>query len=175
MQATAEIKYIRISDRKLRDLSRNLRGMSAKRALSNLMFTPTKGARLLIKAIESAVANATNTHKMNGDALHILRIEILKGPFFKRWNPVSRGMAHAIKKRTSHIKIVLTDRKNGEKEKETRLHSPERSDGGQGKGEKDLSAQVGTKILSDNKKGEKEIPKKEEAKKEVAKKENKKK
>lgn len=111
MQARAEIKYIRISERKLRDLSRNLRGMSAKKALSNLTFTPTKGARLLIKAIESAVANATNTHKMNGDALLISKVEILKGPFFKRWNPVSRGMAHAIKKRTSHIKIVLTDNK----------------------------------------------------------------
>lgn len=111
MQVQAEIKYIRISERKLRDLARNLRGMTVKKALGNLNFVPTKGARLLIKAIESAFANGVNTHKLNGDALVISRIEILKGPFFKRWNPVSRGMAHAIKKRTSHIKVVLTDNK----------------------------------------------------------------
>ena len=56
------------------------------------------------------MSNATNNLKLNSKDLRIKTIEILKGPFYKRWQPVSRGMAHQIKKRTTHIKVILEEK-----------------------------------------------------------------
>jgi len=107
MEVIAYEKYIRISPKKLRETSRKLAGMHPEKAIARLMFMSTKASRILSKVIKSALSNAVNTKKMDSTKLKIKSVEILKGSFFKRWNPVSRGTAHEIKKRTSHIKVVI--------------------------------------------------------------------
>lgn len=107
MEVIAYEKYLRISPKKLRETSRKLSGMHPEKAIERLMFMSTKASRILSKVIKSAFSNAVNNKKMDSAKLRIKSIEILKGSFFKRWNPVSRGIAHEIKKRTSHIKVVV--------------------------------------------------------------------
>jgi large subunit ribosomal protein L22 len=113
MHIIAESKFIRMSPKKIRETAHVVVGLSPRVALDRLSFAGTHASRVLKKVIESAVSNATNNAKLSANTLMIERIEIGKGPFFKRWNPVSRGMAHAIKKKTSHIKVVLTEKSTG--------------------------------------------------------------
>lgn len=112
MEAISYIRYLRSSPRKLREWAKVLHGLSPQVAISRLTLKSDKAGRLLILAVKSAMANATNNKKAVEANLRIKTIEIGKGPMFKRWQPVSRGMAHSIKKRTSHIKVVLEE-KNG--------------------------------------------------------------
>lgn len=109
MEATASIKYMHISPKKIRELSRAVVGLKTQFALDRLSLLTDKGSKLLSKAIKSAQSNAVNNLKLPLDTLKIKTIETGKGPFLKRFNPVSRGMAHAIKKRTSHIKVVVEE------------------------------------------------------------------
>lgn len=73
------------------------------------MFVTSKASRVLSDNIKIAESNAVNNLKLNKNALVIKTIEIGKGPFLKRWQAVSRGMAHQIKKRTTHVKVVLEE------------------------------------------------------------------
>ena len=109
MSITTDTKYLRISPKKVKSTARNISGLNTRAALARLLFANTKASRILIKTINSAVANAVNNLKKNSDNLIIRSISVNKGPAFKRWQPVSRGMAHKIKKPTSHIKIVLEE------------------------------------------------------------------
>lgn len=109
METTASIKYMHISPKKIRELARAVVGLKTQFALDRLSLLTDKGSLLLSKAIKSAQANAVNNLKLQLDKLKIKTIETGKGPFLKRFNPVSRGMAHAIKKRTSHIKVVVEE------------------------------------------------------------------
>lgn len=109
MEATASIKYMHISPKKIRELSRAVVGLKTQFALDRLSLLTDKGSLLLSKAIKSAQSNAVNNLKLPLDTLKIKTIETGKGPFLKRFNPVSRGMAHAIKKRTSHIRVVVEE------------------------------------------------------------------
>ena len=109
MEITASSKYVRISPKKIRELAAALVGLAPKKALDKISLLPTKGARLLTKTVKSAIANAANNLKLDSTSLKIKAIQIGKGPFFKRYQPVSRGMAQQIKKRTSHIKVVLEE------------------------------------------------------------------
>lgn len=94
-------------------------GLSPQIALDKLNFVSNKSAKMLIEAIQNAKANAKNNLKLDESKLKIKKIEVGKGPFFKRWQPVSRGMAHQIKKRTTHVRIfleeVIKEEKNGKK------------------------------------------------------------
>jgi large subunit ribosomal protein L22 len=109
MEIASYIKYLRISSKKLKTIAREIVGLTSKEAINRLLFSGKKSGKLLIKAINTVVADASNNLKLDKDHLKIKKIEILKGPSFKRWQAVSRGMAHQIKKRTSHIKIVLEE------------------------------------------------------------------
>jgi large subunit ribosomal protein L22 len=109
MEAIAIIKYIRVSPKKMREIAHRVVGLTPQQALDRLQFTGVKSAKVLSHAIESALGNATKNHKLNLQNLKIKTVEIGKGPHLKRWQPVSRGMAHQIKKRTAHIKVVLTE------------------------------------------------------------------
>ena len=109
MEVITYTKYIRISPKKLKALSLLVRGLSPAVALDRLSLTGGKKAKLLISSIKSAAADAKNNFKLDTKNLRIAKVEIGKGPFFKRWQPVSRGMAHQIKKRTSHLKVVLQE------------------------------------------------------------------
>ena len=109
MSITTNTKYLRVSPKKVKSTARNISGLNTRAALAKLLFTNTKASRILTKTINSAVANAVNNLKKNADNLLIKTISVNKGPALKRWQPVSRGMAHRIKKPTSHIKIVLEE------------------------------------------------------------------
>lgn len=114
MEIVSYHKYLRIKPATIKFLARHTIGLSPQNAIDRLEMVSVKGGRYLAAAVKSAFSNATKNQKMDGSALKIKSIEILKGPFFKRFQPVSRGMAHQIQKRTTHIKVKLEELKRGE-------------------------------------------------------------
>ncbi len=110
MEVTALTKFTRISPKKAREVAREIVGMPANDALELLAFIPRKGARLLRKTLASAIANAENNHSLSSDDLIVKHAMIDEGPAFKRFKPVARGSAHPIRKRTSHMKVVLAEK-----------------------------------------------------------------
>lgn len=109
MQVQALTKFARMSPMKVRDVAREIQGRNAAEAVELLRFIPRKSARLLSKTLQSAIANAENNANLVADDLTILKAVVESGPVFKRYQPVARGSAHPIRKRTSHIRIILTD------------------------------------------------------------------
>ncbi len=122
MDASAYIKYIRVSPRKLELLARRMSDMSPQQAIDKLTFMPQSGALELKKVIASALANAKN--KNLSPDLKFREIVVLPGGGMKRFRAVSRGMAHEYKKRMSHIKVVLEERVKA-KEKPAVVAKPE--------------------------------------------------
>jgi large subunit ribosomal protein L22 len=109
MEVKAVEKFIRISPKKARLVADVVRGKNAKASLHTLNFTDKKAAKIIYKAVRSAIANAENNNHLDGDLLTIKGISIDSGPSLKRFRPRSRGMAHHIIKRTSHITVILSD------------------------------------------------------------------
>jgi large subunit ribosomal protein L22 len=109
MEARAVGKYIRISPQKARLVADVVRGMDVDKAITALRFMPKKGAGILRKVIESAVANATKDEQIDVDSLYIKKIFIDGGPSLKRISPRAMGRATGIIKRTSHITVVLDE------------------------------------------------------------------
>ena len=109
MQVKAYTKYARMSPLKVRKVARAIQGRNAAEALEILSHIPRKSARLIGKTLKSAIANAENNNNLSSDSLKIESAIIEQGPAFKRFRPAARGSAHPYKKRTSHIRIVLTD------------------------------------------------------------------
>ena len=107
MEARAVGKYIRISPQKARLVADVVRGMGVDKAITTLRFMPTKGAGILRKVIDSALANATHGDQTDVDALYIKKIMIDGGPSLKRISPRAQGRATGIIKRSSHITVVL--------------------------------------------------------------------
>ena len=112
MEVIAYTKYSRISPKKAREVAKELRGRPANEALELLKFIPRKAARLIHKTLHSAVANAENNHNLNSDDLVIKEAIVEEGPAFRRFKPAARGSAKPIRKRTSHLRIVLTESSN---------------------------------------------------------------
>ncbi len=119
MEVQAITKNVRISAFKCRDIARNIQGKPAAAALENLKFVPQKAARLISKTLKSALANAENNNNLNTDSLRIKEAIIGEGITIKRFATRARGSAGPIRKRTSHIKITLTDEPAPEKVKPT--------------------------------------------------------
>lgn len=109
MEVKSTYKYARISPKKARDVARAIQGMPVSDALDALSYTPRKAAQLIGKTLKSAVANAENNHELIADELTVKEATVGDGPTFKRFKPRARGSASAIRKRTSHLYIVLTD------------------------------------------------------------------
>jgi len=109
METKAVAKYIRISPQKARLVADVVRGKNVDSAITTLKFMPKKGARILRKVIESAVANAIQTEKVDADTLYIKKILIDGGPMLKRFRPRAMGRATRILKRTSHITVVVDE------------------------------------------------------------------
>jgi large subunit ribosomal protein L22 len=109
MEARAVGKYIRISPQKARLVADVVRGMGVGTAITTLRFMPKKGAGILRKVIESALANATQDDKIDVDNLFVKKIFIDGGPSLKRISPRAMGRATGIIKRTSHITVVLDE------------------------------------------------------------------
>jgi len=116
MEVQALTKSVRISPKKARQVAREIQGRPADEALELLGFIPRKAARLIAKTLKSAMANAENNHDMIADNLIIHRALIEEGPAMKRWHPGARGTAKPIKKRTSHIRIILEEKETEETE-----------------------------------------------------------
>jgi large subunit ribosomal protein L22 len=109
MEVKAISKYVRIAPRKAHNMARAIQGLPVGEALKTVQFSERKAARQLEKAIRSAVANAENNAKLSADGLRVKQASINEGPAMKRFWPRSRGMVSRIRKRTSHITVVLTD------------------------------------------------------------------
>ena len=107
MEVLSKSSYIKMSPRKLRLVADTIRGLSSVQALAFLSQTGKKAARVLAKSLKTAIANAKNNFQLKEEDLKIKTIEINGGPISKRFRAISRGMAHPIAKRTSHIKIIL--------------------------------------------------------------------
>ena len=107
MKVSATQKHARMSPRKIRPYARLVQGMASDRAISQLTFATGKAPEILLHVVKSAVANAVNTHELDKDSLKISSVLINQGLVMKRFNPVSKGMAHAILKRTAHVTVVV--------------------------------------------------------------------
>lgn len=105
--ASAHQKFIRQTPRKLRLVADLVRGMSVDQAMVQLNHSTKRAATTIKHVLTQAQNNAVNNSQLNPDSLVINELQIQEGPTFKRWQPVSRGRAHPILKRSSHIKIVL--------------------------------------------------------------------
>jgi large subunit ribosomal protein L22 len=114
LEARAVEKFIRISPRKMRYIVDSIRSKSVEEAVEILTFTPQKAASIVKKAIESAAANAIENNNMNEDDLIIKKIFVDEGPTLKRFRARARGRATRIRKRTSHITVIVSDGKEGE-------------------------------------------------------------
>jgi len=107
----ASATHIRIAPRKVRTVVDTVRGKSVSQALSILAFTRKKAALPVQKLLKSAVANAAENNGISDvDTLVIDRIMVDEGPTLKRFMPRARGRATPIRKRTSHIRIILRER-----------------------------------------------------------------
>lgn len=103
----AILSTTRISPQKANLVAALVRNKKAIEAVNILRFTPKKAALILRKLIQSAIANAENNFKQNKEDLRIKSIVVTQGPMYKRRNPVSRGRAHPILKKTSHVRVEL--------------------------------------------------------------------
>jgi large subunit ribosomal protein L22 len=109
MQVTSTYRFARISAFKAREVTREIQGRSASNALDVLAFSPKKAAVLVRKTLKSAIANAENNAELKVDTLLVKEAVVGEGPTFKRFRARARGSASPLRKRTSHIRIVLSD------------------------------------------------------------------
>jgi large subunit ribosomal protein L22 len=109
MEVRSTYKYARISPFKVREVTREIQGLPVSAALDVLAFTPKKAAFLIGKTLKSAVANAENNANLKIDGLVVKEAVVGEGPTLKRIMARARGSASRILKRTSHIRIVLSD------------------------------------------------------------------
>ena len=109
MEVRSIYKYARISHFKVREVTREIQGLPVSAALDLLAFTPKKAAFLINKTLKSAIANAENNANLKPDGLVVKEAIVGEGPTFKRMMARARGSGSRILKRTSHIRIVLSD------------------------------------------------------------------
>jgi large subunit ribosomal protein L22 len=134
MEVRSVYKYARISPFKVREVTREIQGLPVSAALDLLAFTPKKAAFLIGKTLKSAVANAENNANLKPDGLVVKEAIVGEGPTLKRMMARARGSGSRILKRTSHIRIVLSDeievetretrkKKREQEKKESRKHA----------------------------------------------------
>ena len=109
MEVRSIYKYARISPLKAREVTREIQGLPVSAALDLLAFTPKKAAFLISKTLKSAIANAENNANLKPDGLVVKEAIVGEGPTLKRIMARARGSASRIQKRTSHIRIVLSN------------------------------------------------------------------
>jgi large subunit ribosomal protein L22 len=109
MEAKAVAKFVRVSPRKTRLVAENIKGKGVEDALNILRFTPKKPAEILSKVLYSAISNAEQMPGVDVDSLIVDTVMINEGPTWKRIQPRAMGRAYRIRKRTSHITVVVKD------------------------------------------------------------------
>ena len=110
MQAEAKLKYARVSAQKMRLVADQIRGLHVEQALSLLTFSTRKGAGIIKKILESAIANAEHNEGADIDELKVSAVQVNEGPTMKRIRARAKGRANRIVKRTSHISVTVAER-----------------------------------------------------------------
>ena len=110
MEVKALTKFARMSDKKVREIAREIQGLNAAEALEILKLVPRKSARLVAKTLASAIANAENNFGMSADKLYVAECFATPGRTLKRIMPRAKGRADRILKRTSHITLAVKER-----------------------------------------------------------------
>jgi large subunit ribosomal protein L22 len=109
MQVLSIYRGARISAFKCREVTREIQGLPAAAAVDLLTFTPKKAARMVLKTLKSAIANAENNNDLRAEKLVVQEAVVGEGSTLKRFRPKARGSAGPIRKRSSNIRIILTD------------------------------------------------------------------
>jgi large subunit ribosomal protein L22 len=109
VESKAILRYARISPRKVRRVADLLKGKKAGDALVNLGFLPHKGSKIVAKVLKSAMANAEQKKVADPESMKISNVLVDQGPTMKRMMPRAMGRADMIKKRTSHITLLLEE------------------------------------------------------------------
>src|ERR671910_3545048 len=109
MEARAITKFIRLSPRKVRLVVDQIRGKGVEEALNILKVTPKRYALVVSKTLRSAVANAESTQSVDVDQLYVKQVTVDEAGMWKRFTPRAQGRATRIRKRLSHITIVLAE------------------------------------------------------------------
>jgi len=109
MEVRARLKFVRGAPRKAQLVADLIRGKGSGEALNILNFTKKAAAKILVKVLKSALANATQKKTIDVDRLYIKKVTIDQGPTMKRFQPRALGRATTIRKRTSHITLVLDE------------------------------------------------------------------
>ena len=123
MEIKASLNYLRTAPRKVRLVTHLISGMRVEEAKNSLRFLNKRASKPILKLLNSAIANARKNFSFDEKriaSLYIKKIVVDEGPKLKRWMPVSRGTAHQIQKKTSHINLVLDERKTTEIKTEKR-------------------------------------------------------
>lgn len=107
MEVIAKGKFIRVSPTKARQIADLIRGQKATVGFDMVRSMPHAGAKVIAKVLKSAMANAETNFSLDKEGLVISKIMIDGGPVIKRWQPRARGAAYEIRKRTSHVTIVV--------------------------------------------------------------------
>ena len=110
MEITAKTRHIRISPRKLRLVSDLIRGEMVSNAMNTLKFTTKRGAKIMYKTLMSAVANAEVKGTIDMDSLYVKKVWVDEGATMKRFMPRAQGRATVIRKRLSHLNMILDEK-----------------------------------------------------------------
>src|SRR5204863_384903 len=154
MQVSSTLRYAKISAFKVREVTRAIQGLPVSAALDLVAFSPKKAAGLIAKTLKSAVANAENNANLRVDGLVVKEATVGEGPTQKRMMTRARGSGSRILKRSSHIRIILTD--------EIEIKTRDKKKSGKKAGGSKKKTQ--TKAAKETKKAEPETSEKPEAK-----------
>ena len=111
MESHAIARYQRVSPRKARLVAHNVQGLGVEDAMNILRFTPNKPAGIIYRVMKSALANATQSGGVDVDAMIVKEVMVNEGPMWKRFMPRAQGRATKIRKRKSHITVILSEGK----------------------------------------------------------------
>jgi ribosomal protein L22, bacterial type len=110
VEAKAVAKYVRISPQKAGLVMNMIRGKDVNEALAILKFTPNKAAGIVEKVLKSAIANAENNFGLDRDNLYVAKAVADQGPIMKRMMPRAMGRSNLMRRRTSHITVVVDEK-----------------------------------------------------------------
>lgn len=110
MEARAQARFVRVTPMKARRVVDLIRGLPAAQAQAVLQFAPQGASEPVGKVLDSAIANAANNHNLDANTLYVSQAFVDEGPTMKRFRPRAQGRAYRIKKRTSHITVVVESR-----------------------------------------------------------------
>ena len=148
MQIRAEQKNSRQSARKVRLIANQVRKMPLDKAFEQLALMERKASIVLLKVMRQAVANAVHNHQLTFEDLELHNIIVKVGPTYKRWQPVSRGRAHKILKRTCHVEVILKTKEAQGQKKDAQSVAKKTDDESSKKAEESAKNSTNKKVSS---------------------------